>query len=84
MFTPPVDSVLQQVFRVRALIDGTMTVYVNDTSSFDKTLYPTNEEAIDELLDKDMEYISHHWPNMSFTSPTTESMSGPCYTLSSE
>lgn len=73
-FTPPVDIVLQQMFRIRQLIDGKMTLFLNNTfaHTLDPTQYPTSSQDIDAFLDKDVNSIMNLYPNDSlcFESPT--------------
>lgn len=57
-FTPPVDTVLQQLFRVRQLIDGKMSLYVNDTISLNTGVYPTTPDGVDLILDKDLDGVN--------------------------
>lgn len=72
-YTPPVDIVLQQMFRIRQLIDGNMTLFLNNTfaHSLDPTLYPLSPENIDTYLDQDINYISNLYPTdtLCFDSP---------------
>lgn len=60
--TPTVDVVLQQLFRVRALRDGTMTLYVQDTKPSPEHELPTSLADIDRFLSKDIANIQVYFP----------------------
>lgn len=70
--TPPVDIVLQQLFRVRQLIDGDMTIYLNDSVRYDADRYPTTVQGVDAMLDSDVGGIKSPYTNdaVSFQSHT--------------
>ena len=51
LYTPPVDIILQQMFRVRQLVDGQMNLYVNDTMKLKPTNYPYTPHEVDKFLD---------------------------------
>jgi hypothetical protein len=55
-YTPPIDIVLQQMFRVRNLNNGNMSIFVNDTikDEIKANKFPTNRNEIDKLLDDDI------------------------------
>lgn len=53
-YAPPVDTVLQQLFRVRQLIDGKMSIYVNDYISLDEHKYPDVPDTVDAYLEQDV------------------------------
>jgi hypothetical protein len=64
-FTPPIDIVLQQMFRVRQLIDGNMTLFINNTlgKSLSSINYPITPEDVDQFLDADIANLSTYYPN---------------------
>jgi hypothetical protein len=55
-FTPPIDIVLQQMFRVRNLNNGNMMIFVNDTikDEIKTNKFPINRNEIDRMLDEDI------------------------------
>lgn len=55
-YTPPIDIVLQQMFRVRNLNNGNMMIFVNDTikEEVKASKFPTNRTEIDTMLDEDI------------------------------
>jgi hypothetical protein len=59
---PPIDTVLQQLFRVRQLIDGKMTIFVHNTKSLKVAQhlesFPMIPEEVDDHLDKTMDYVN--------------------------
>ena len=61
-YTPPIDIVLQQLFRVRALNTGQMTLFVNNTSKYDEDNYPILAHDIDAFLYTDVYNINKHFP----------------------
>lgn len=48
-YTPPIDIVLQQLFRVRKLTDGRMSLFVNDPPMNEK--FPCKEPSVEAWLD---------------------------------
>ena len=67
LYTPTVDNVMQQLFRVRCLIDGNMTLYVNDTINFCQNDYPVHEHEIVNWLDTNINQINKFYPNDSMS-----------------
>jgi hypothetical protein len=62
--TPPIDTVLQQLFRVRQLVDGKMNLFVCDSIS--ETIqkqgnYPMTPDQIDKYLDRDVDEINTYF-----------------------
>jgi hypothetical protein len=68
-YTPPVDVILQQMYRVRQLKSGTMSIYINDYLKLDKVIYPITVRDIDEMLHKDALSINRY-TNLNFESQT--------------
>lgn len=63
-FCPGVDNALQQLYRVRNLTSGLMSIYVECPKEFYPTEYPITEETIQEYLDSHVNKI-----NENFSSP---------------
>ena len=60
-YTPPVDIIMQQLFRVRQLKKGMMTLYINDTMTFEVDKYPVLVSDIDAHLNKDVNYVNKYF-----------------------
>lgn len=58
LYTPGVDLSIQQMFRVRQLINGQMTVYLNNVP-INKTEYPMHEDLIDIALETNLSDIHY-------------------------
>lgn len=65
---PPVDLSLQQLFRVRNLTDGDMSLYISNIMDLDKDEYPINGDVIDNWLEKDARSVSRYYPDHSVSS----------------
>jgi hypothetical protein len=63
LYTPTVDLALQQMFRVRSLIDGTMSLFINDINNNNFNSYPTNENDIDKWLYIHTQTFNQYFPN---------------------
>jgi hypothetical protein len=57
-FTPSVDISLQQLFRVRNLTDGDMSIYVQDSTGNDDL--PCTESQVEEMLSKDVSTLNKY------------------------
>lgn len=60
-YTPPADTILQQLFRVRQLNKGNMILFINDVS--DKKNTPTSFEDIDNMLFTDLTTTKSYFEN---------------------
>lgn len=60
-YAPPLDTVLQMIFRVRQLIDGKMTFYIIDANEGSKANYPDTENDVDDFLQKDIMTVSEYF-----------------------
>eukprot|EP00798_Chlamydomonas_sp_ICE-L_P017539 gene17539-23859_t len=56
------DLALQQMFRVRNLTDGDMSLFVLNTLSVKKEDYPIFDEDIEKLLDKNIQGLHSYYP----------------------
>jgi hypothetical protein len=63
-FTPPVDTILQQLFRVRQLKDGAMTVYTKDVKDAQSTDWPLTPDDIDQYLEHNLDNINAYLSNI--------------------
>lgn len=69
--TPSVDLVIQQLFRVRKLTEGKMTLYINSYINLDKSEYPVCEKEADAWLKNRATTLQHYYQNsLSFESNT--------------
>lgn len=70
-YTPTIDFVLQQMFRVRQLKEGDMFLYINDTVKVDHSNHPVMEDQVEKWLDENVtvlhQYIKSE--NVHFDSP---------------
>ena len=60
-YTPPVDIILQQLFRVRQLRKGLMTLYINNCLEFEHEKYHVIASDIDSHLNNDTEYVNKYF-----------------------
>lgn len=60
-YAPPLDTVLQMIFRVRQLIDGKMTFYIIDANEGSKANYPDTENDVDDFLQNDIMTVSEYF-----------------------
>jgi hypothetical protein len=67
LYTPPVDNTLQQMFRVRQLKNGKMTIFINETKNINYTDYPITEEQIDNWLQQHTTDICSYFPKESLS-----------------
>ena len=67
IYTASIDNVLQQLFRVRALKNGNMNIFINDSKSFDSLTYPTTEMLVENWLEKHTTDIHSYFPNDSLS-----------------
>ena len=80
-YAPSVDTVLQQLFRIRELNDGKMSIYLNewskvDSFSLDKKdiqKYPITLEDVEKNLDGDLHIVENAYENRlkNFDKPHT-------------
>ena len=65
--TPPLDIVLQQLFRIRLLIDGDMNIYLNDSTKVqdEGTDHPTTMHDVEEWLDAHAQDMQRFFPPKS-------------------
>jgi hypothetical protein len=70
-YAPSVDTVLQQFFRVRCLIDGHMDIYVNDTVKVNPDHYPLSFSEVADWMDAHVLDMREYFPQgtLSFESP---------------
>jgi hypothetical protein len=68
-FAPSVDLVLQQFFRVRQLIDGDMTIFINDQM---KNHTFMTEVEVAEMMDKECESMSNICTSFNINSHLTD------------
>jgi hypothetical protein len=73
---PTVDSVLQQMFRVRQLIDGNMYLFINDPNytgdNNDNNCYlPLTPDGIDKHLDHDINNINKYYGEHCINIPSS-------------
>lgn len=61
-YTPTVDLALQQLFRVRRLKGGEMTLFVNDSFKVGQAEYPVCEEGVEEWLDANVARMQLYFP----------------------
>jgi hypothetical protein len=59
LFTPGVDLVIQQMFRVRQLKTGMMKVFMNDLEVSNESAYPIHEDVLDEYLEKNLSDVNY-------------------------
>jgi hypothetical protein len=81
LYTPTVDLVLQQMFRVRQLVNGRMTLYLNDSLTLNPIDHPVSSDVVEDWLDRNMMMIQNYFPNnaISYDSPSTVSSKGCMY-----
>ena len=70
--TPSVDLALQQLFRVRQLQEGDMTLFVNNTLRLAGEDYPVCTEKIEAWLDQNVACLHRYYPDdaLSYESNT--------------
>jgi hypothetical protein len=80
-YTPTVDLILQQMFRVRQLVSGKMTLFINDCLNISQLDYPVSEEAVEEWLDKNMMVMQKYFPSstLSYEASTQVTINGLNY-----
>lgn len=73
--TPSVDLALQQLFRVRQLKDGDMTLFVNSSLKLAREDYPVCEKDIAAWLDRNVTALHRYYPDncLSYESNTVVS-----------
>ena len=59
-YSPTVDITLQQLFRVRCLVDGRMYLYIQEQESSQKSL-PQSETDVEAFLDDDVSLASKYF-----------------------
>lgn len=81
LFTPSVDTVLQQLFRVRQLVDGHMHLFVNDTMALWEADYPVQESDVDTWLDRNVAALCKYFPDntLAFESASVVKEGAICY-----
>jgi len=80
-FTPTVDLALQQMFRVRQLITGSMHVFINQIINIDVSDYPVKDVDIENFLDRNISMLNKYFPDetLAFETNTIVTAKGVGY-----
>lgn len=80
-YTPTVDLALQQMFRVRQLINGNMHLFVNKVINVSFADYPISDIDIERFLDRNISTLNRYFPDetLAFESNTMVTREGVGY-----